>query len=137
MPPENQNDTGLPGPDELFFAYGTLKQGGQYHHLLESIDAELLGTGHLSVPYPLILAAYPCLLDQPESGHPVIGEIYRIPLPEHWNILDRLEGHPQEYRRRPETVQLEGTQIHAWTYFYLQPDQLDPALESVSEFKTR
>jgi gamma-glutamylcyclotransferase (GGCT)/AIG2-like uncharacterized protein YtfP len=125
----------LPGPDELFFAYGSLKQGGQYHHFLLEQRAVCLGSGRLTIPYPLYLSAYPCLVDEPGKGHLVKGEVYRIPASSPWTRLDWLEGHPEEYRRRLEPVDLEGRRLSAWTYFYLRLERLEPGLEPVEEFR--
>jgi gamma-glutamylcyclotransferase (GGCT)/AIG2-like uncharacterized protein YtfP len=135
MPGANHASASLPGPEELLFAYGTLKTGGQYHHLLQAKGAELLGTGRLAIPYPLILAQFPCLLDKPGTGYRVEGEIYRIHDPDDWTKLDWLEDHPHEYYRRPEKVETGNGILIAWTYFYLQPDRLDPALPPVDEFR--
>ena len=124
----------LPPADELMFAYGTLKAGGKYHYLLEEMGAELIGKGQLVIPYPLILAEYPCLLDQPGSGLGVKGEVYRIPRSEDWKKLDWLEDHPREYKRRPEPVWVQGKRMFAWTYFYREVDKLDPEVMPVEEY---
>jgi len=123
-----------PEPGDLLFAYGTLKHGGQYHQLLEKIGAEYVGRGQLVIPYPLLLAEYPCLLDQPGAGQCVKGEVFRIQRPQDWGKLDWLEGHPEEYKRRVEPVRVEGHRMMAWTYFYLLPHKLDPGLLPVEEF---
>ena len=127
-------DHGVPGPGELLFAYGSLQRGGQYHFFLAGHDAEFLGVARLLTPYPLLLAEYPCLLDRPGAGHLVHGEVYRIGSTRNWRELDRLEGHPEEYLRRPEPVALHESIVRAWTYFYQCPERLDPSLEPVSRF---
>lgn len=110
-------------PDSgLLFVYGTLQRGGQYHQLLEQCRARFLGSGRLLTAYPLVLAQYPCLLDQPGRGHRVHGEVYHIPSSHGWLLVDRLEGHPVEYRRRPEAVEIGGRILDAWTYFYIRAD---------------
>jgi gamma-glutamylcyclotransferase (GGCT)/AIG2-like uncharacterized protein YtfP len=129
------NDVDLPPDGSLLFVYGTLQRGGQYHHFLQECKAEFAGEGTLQTRYPLILAEYPCLLDQPGQGFQVEGELYRISRSEDWRAIDRLEAHPVEYTRRPESVE-SGIEIHrAWTYFYNFPDQLTPALKPVQRFK--
>jgi len=133
-PLAGQAQPDLPPDGELFFAYGTLKQGGQYHHLLKDMAAEFVGRGQLVIPYPLILAEYPCLLDQPGSGLGVKGEVFRIPQSADWKILDQLEDHPREYKRRRETIWLDRQRQTAWTYFYREPEKLDPGLLPVEEF---
>lgn len=124
----------LPPENSLLFAYGTLQRGGVYHPLLERCEARFIGEGRTVTAYPLVLDAYPCLLDQAGSGFHVIGEIYRIPAPADWINLDRLEGHPHEYERRPETLQCGRQRMEAWTYFFRQTDRLEPGLKPVERF---
>jgi gamma-glutamylcyclotransferase (GGCT)/AIG2-like uncharacterized protein YtfP len=123
-----------PCSNDLLFAYGTLKKGGQYHHLIADKGAILLGSGTTRIPYPLILAEYPCLLDRPGEGFRVKGEVYRLPDKDAWKTVDRLEDHPDEYLRRREPVEVDGKVLNPWTYFYLLEDCLDPALKPVDEF---
>lgn len=113
-------DSALPPPDSLLFVYGTLQRGGQYHPILQRIGATFIGSGITATRYPLVLAAYPCLLDRPGKGYPVEGEIYRLARSHDWIPVDRLEAHPQEYRRRIEQIQLSGQMVEAWTYFYIR-----------------
>ena len=108
-----------PAPGDLLFAYGTLQRGGCYHHLLEQAGAGFAGEAQTRKPYPLILDQYPCLLDLPERGFPVTGELYRIPDRATWEVLDRLEDHPREYRRRKELVRTTEVEATAWVYFFL------------------
>lgn len=124
----------LPGDNSLLFVYGTLQRGGQYHYFLEQCDASFVGSGTLLTPYPLMLAQYPCLLDQPNKGLRVEGEIYRLARSGDWQAVDRLETHPVEYTRRLEKVEAGAKRLHAWTYFYNFPDQLDPKLQPVRRF---
>ena len=119
---------------QLLFTYGTLKQGGRYHHLLVENGAEFIGYGRLCTPYPLVLAEYPCLLDRPGEGFRVKGEVYRLSNAAAWRVVDRLEDHPNEYRRRPEAVETNGAIQQPWTYFYLQEERLDCRLQAVEEF---
>jgi len=124
----------MPHAGDLVFAYGTLKRGGQYHHLIDEIGAEFVGPGQLVIPYPLYLAEYPCLVDQPGSGLGVRGEVFRVQDPAGWEVLDRLEDHPLEYKRRVEPVWVNGERLSAWTYFYQEPGKIDPSLMPVEEF---
>jgi gamma-glutamylcyclotransferase (GGCT)/AIG2-like uncharacterized protein YtfP len=111
-----------PGDGCLLFAYGSLQRGGQYHYFLENCRAQAVGRGRLVAAYPLVLADYPRLLDRPGTGLPTRGEVYRIPRAADWAALDRLEGHPREYRRRPEAVEIAGQIALAWVYFYVLDD---------------
>lgn len=131
---KQSTETDLPGEGSLLFAYGTLQHGGQYHYFLEQCAARFVGTGTLRTAYPLILAQYPCLLDQPGIGFRVGGEVYCLRKPDDWLAIDRLEGHPIEYTRRLEYVECGGHRLHACTYFYNFPDRLDPGLKPVPRF---
>lgn len=124
----------LPPPGELLFVYGTLQRDGQYHHLMRGGGSEYLGPARLVSAYPLLLAEYPCLLDQPGRGHRVRGELYRLPCRDAWLAIDRLENHPLEYRRRREPVEFNGEHLPAWTYFYLRDHPAFPQLKPVESF---
>ncbi|MGC9452525.1 MAG: gamma-glutamylcyclotransferase family protein [Oceanipulchritudo sp.] len=128
------SDWGHPHPSDLLFAYGTLKKGGAYHHLIAEKEAEFVGKACTCLAYPLLLAEYPCLLDRPGDGFRVKGEVYRLPSLAAWEVVDWLEDHPKEYRRRPEAVEMEGAILKPWTYFYLWPQRLDPRLQPVEGF---
>lgn len=124
----------IPDPGDCVFVYGTLKRGGQYHSVMVEAGGRFLGTARMLVPYPLVLAQYPCLLDQPGKGFHVRGEVFLIPDHKGWTGLDRLEGYPEEYDRRIEEVQVNGRILGAWTYFYRQESRLCPDLSPVEEF---
>lgn len=124
----------FPPAGSLLFVYGTLQRGGEFHHLLSHAGTEFIGSGKTATKYPLLLDEYPCLIDQPGRGHNVTGEVYRIAEPKQWHSVDRLEGHPEEYRRRIETIHLESGTVKAHAYFYLHPDLLRKGLVPVSRF---
>lgn len=113
----------LPPDNSLLFVYGTLQRGGQYHHILKEAGADFMDRGRTATPYPLVVDAYPCLLDQPGHGFQVLGELYRIPQSTDWIPIDNLESHPTEYLRRPENIATDSGIRVAWTYFYIQPIQ--------------
>lgn len=123
MDPELTNPNALPPDGDLLFVYGTLQHGGEYHPILQSVEAEFIDHGRTAIAYPLVVDAYPCLLDQPGHGFHVRGELYRIPKSTGWNPIDYLEGHPTEYLRRPENIATGSAIRVAWTYFYRQPIQ--------------
>jgi gamma-glutamylaminecyclotransferase len=132
--PSTDPQADLPPPGELLFVYGTLQRGGQFHHLMRAGGTDYLGPARLVSAYPLLLAEYPCLLDQPGRGHRVRGELYRLPRRQAWLAIDRLENHPHEYRRRPEPVECEGQRFKAWTYFYLRDHPAFRHLKPVEAF---
>ncbi|XVF51988.1 hypothetical protein PTKIN_Ptkin04bG0228900 [Pterospermum kingtungense] len=94
----------------LIFTYGTLKQGHANHYLLQDLirqkDAAFLGTHVTHQPHPLVTGPHgiPYLINLPEHGHRVKGELYSVST--HGLVrLDELEaisiGH---YERLPIQV---------------------------------
>jgi gamma-glutamylcyclotransferase (GGCT)/AIG2-like uncharacterized protein YtfP len=121
--------------DPLLFVYGSLQRGGEYHRILLEAGGTFLAEGQLRNRYPLLLADYPCLLDQPGAGFQVEGEVYRMPEARGWKLIDHLEGHPFEYRRRLECVDLGDEAVQAWTYFYRHQNLLDANLQPVPRYR--
>lgn len=60
------------------FVYGTLKKGFSNHHYLK--NATLLGFAKTALPYPMILKykAFPYLINKPNKGLHVKGELYHV-----------------------------------------------------------
>ena len=114
--------------ENLVFVYGTLRQGGRYHHLLE--QATFLGAAKTSPRYVLVdVGSYPAML---KNGTQAIhGEVYRVH--EHTlKELDILEGVPELYTR--EQIHLSDGTV-AWVYF--MPPHLGqdlPVIESGDYF---
>ncbi|MEQ9321645.1 MAG: gamma-glutamylcyclotransferase family protein [Polyangiaceae bacterium] len=102
------------------FVYGTLMRGGLYHALIAG--GRYVGEATTEAGYRLYdLGPYPAL--RREGGGVVVGEIYdvdAVTLAE----LDRLEGHPDYYRR--ERVRLaDGCQVT--TYLFVDEHELATA----------
>ncbi|MFZ4649828.1 MAG: gamma-glutamylcyclotransferase family protein [Rubrivivax sp.] len=90
----------------LLFVYGSLKEGfPNYPH---NRGTRLPGAFRTVQPHPFYLAdgSLPCLLDEPGSGLPVIGQLFEVGDAE-LQALDRLErvGEPGGYRRVELAVQ--------------------------------
>ena len=89
------------------FVYGTLKRGyGNNRHFLG--DAEFVCPARTVSPYVLCNVGFPVAF-KPErlsmvTCLPIIGELFRVQW-EHIHHCDRLEGHPDMYRR--EIIQVE------------------------------
>lgn len=86
------------------FVYGTLKNGGINHSVLSSESngfAKYVCNGITAVKFPLIVGTrrnVPFLLNAPDTGHNISGEIYSIDK-EMFKHLDTLEMYPQLYER--------------------------------------
>ena len=85
----------------LIFVYGSLKAGFQNAHVNQ--DAQQLGAFRTRERFPLLLLGdghVPCIVQQPGSGHQVVGELYEAG-PEALAQMDKLErlDEPRGYRR--------------------------------------
>ena len=106
---------------DLLFVYGTLKRGLGNHRVMRDAGGEFIATVRTEDPLPLVIDRLPYLLDLPGRGHRVEGELYRVESAEGWAHLDRLEGHPNFYRRSVIAVVAESGERHsAWAYFVVR-----------------
>lgn len=93
-----QQDDG-PAVTTLVFVYGTLMRGFRNHRLLAQGGCHYLGRGETRPQYTLVdLGPFPGLLDVGTTR--VRGEVYEVDAPT-LAKLDRLEGHPRFYERKP------------------------------------
>lgn len=81
--------------ESLVFVYGTLRRGGENHHLLHGSRCvrERTTTADVSI---WSNGSFPLMARQ--AGGRVVGEVYAV---SEWTLaqLDRLEGHPSFYER--------------------------------------
>ena len=100
------------------FVYGTLKRGYANHVHLR--DAVFVGEASTVARYAMHVAGLP-MVDHDNPVSPIHGELYRVDRTT-FVKLDRLEGHPDLYRRRFVWVTLSvGGVEPAWMYFSPQP----------------
>ncbi|MGD2063612.1 MAG: gamma-glutamylcyclotransferase [Nitrospirota bacterium] len=94
----------------LLFVYGTLLRGERNHHLLH--DATCLGAARTEAAYELVdVGGYPAMV--PGGTTAIVGEVYAVDDPA-LAAIDRLENHPDFYRRTP--IHLADRQ---WVEVYL------------------
>lgn len=102
----------------LVAVYGTLKKGFHNHHYL--IGSKLLGSGVTKHDHYVMLSAgipYVCKCVDEEKMGRISVEVYEVDDNTLKN-LDRLEGHPEWYKREPVYVDIEGVgSLAAWLYF--------------------
>lgn len=97
------------------FVYGTLKRGFSNNHLLN--QAEFLGAAKTLGKYSLWVSGIPYVF-KGEAVSYIHGELYHVDNLT-LKIIDRLEGHPEWYRREEVKVVTEkGETVTAWLYFY-------------------
>ena len=98
----------------LVFVYGSLLSGLLNSKFLNT--AKLLGEFTTPPSYKMFdLGMFPCIVRGGDT--PIKGEIYQVD-EETFAVLDRLEGHPDFYRRS----KINTDQGKAWVYLY--PDDV-------------
>jgi gamma-glutamylaminecyclotransferase len=99
----------------LVFVGGTLRQG-QCNHRYFLGRSKFLGNAKTKKRYALYGSWIP-FLSRAGSISQVTGEVYSID-DATLSQLDRLEGHPDAYKREQSQVILQdGAEISAWIYF--------------------
>ncbi len=97
--------------------YGTLKKGKCNHRLMISTKSEFVGRGKTAEKYPLVITGLPYLFENKGIGHQVEVEVYKVS-ESGLAALDRLEGHPNFYIRKPVLCELsDGTKRVCLIYF--------------------
>ena len=101
--------------DNVVAVYGTLKKGySNYAGHLKS--AKYIGKGTTKTKYPLLIESLPFLVNKPGLGHRVEVDVFKVD-DLTFQKLDRLEGHPQWYRREEIPVEVKGRTVICWVYF--------------------
>jgi gamma-glutamylaminecyclotransferase len=103
----------------LLFVYGTLRLGSGNHGLLAG--SRPLGRARTVASYALFVDPYPHMVETPAVS-PVVGEVYEV-LPATLAVLDRLEDHPNWYRRQPIAVALDDGSAVVQAEAYFRPVQ--------------
>lgn len=100
------------------FVYGTLKQGGSNHHLLES--SEFVEYSYVDDMVAINTPGFPYAIDK-DGGH-LLGELYRVDEAT-FRRLDMLEGYPRHYERKEVDVfgivnsPSTNPPVKAWVYY--------------------
>ena len=107
-------------PNQLVFIYGTLKRGHGNHCVIS--DGVFVGQAVTESRFGLYTSGIPFMTDaglcrygdEPTCIH---GEVWQVG-DDVMATLDKLEGHPSAYRRRPIGVQVNGGFITAEAYIW-------------------
>ena len=94
---------------EMVVVYGSLRQG-LHNNPVMGKDAIKLGTCRFDGFIMHSLGGFPCVYKKSKSS--VVGEVWVVPPNVLEGSLDRLEGHPDWYRRE----QVETPYGKAWIY---------------------
>ena len=99
------------------FVYGTLKRGQRRHDLLAS--GTFAGHARTTPTVRLyVLAEYPALVEVITAGESVEGELWDIPADE-IDSMDRYEGSPYLFARRPIALEGFDPNLLVEAYFYV------------------
>jgi len=106
---------------ELMAVYGTLKSGKSNHYFLG--DSGHVGMGRVSNEFTLAVEGLPYLVKR--NGKGCLVEVYEVDK-DTMRMIDRLEGHPNFYRRELTDIFLDnGVVVQAWVYIH--PDNFPDA----------
>ena len=110
------------------FVYGSLLRGLSNHPLLQRYEAVYVGAAKTAEAGFTMrsLGAFPAVSRGGENE--IRGEVYRVNAAG-LLALDRLEGHPDFYRRSSVRVAVAGLVRQVWTYL-LDPDAGRPVIPS-------
>lgn len=103
------------------FFYGTIKSGHHNHDILQ--DSVYLGEYHAPKGYKLVVSGLPYLIED-HDGKGCYGELYEVS-PSVLLACDRLECHPEWYKRTLITVINVETKIKEKAYCYLYQGKVD------------
>lgn len=97
----------------LLFVYGTLMEGYNNHRLIQEANGRKIGSGYTKLKYSMVMPSFPIALRNPRL-YPIKGELFEVAT---LDRIDRLEGHPQWYKRYQIKVIVDGAEHTAWMYF--------------------
>lgn len=106
----------------LIAVYGTLKQGFGNNHVLTRAGSKFVGTGKTRERFILSSYGIPFVWDPGKAGRrPGIKEYRGHVFVEIWacddkglEACDRLEGHPDHYRREPTVIEMDTPHYKAF-----------------------
>ena len=115
----------------VLFVYGTLKRACHNYPYLQRFTHRFLSEANLGKEYSLFVSFLPFLVQTPGDG--AEGELFLVDKTT-LDALDRLEGHPHNYKRTQVNVRTkEGKQVQAWAYIFQR--ELPPGCRRVTNFK--
>ena len=98
----------------LVAVYGTLKSGYGNNRLLR--NEEFIGEGITKDKLSMKCYGVPMVFKEPSTA-PVFVEVYRVKEKQLHGPLDRLEGHPNLYCRKPTKVIVDDKELVSWLYY--------------------
>ncbi|GAB1611133.1 putative gamma-glutamylcyclotransferase CG2811 isoform X1 [Argonauta hians] len=111
---------------ERVFVYGTLKRGQPNHIHLENAAnglAKFIGEAYTKHTYPLVVASdsnIPFMLPFEGKGKLIQGELYDVD-ENMLERLDKMELHPNVYKRQQIPITFSDQTYQSWTYILQRP----------------
>lgn len=105
---------------DFLAVYGTLKRGYGNHRLIYTGQLEYYADAVSEDRFHLVGGGFPILYTNP-GIHRVAVELYSFTNESQLEAIDRLEGHPEWYRRERRNFITGNQKIFAWVY--LQPSK--------------
>ena len=128
---------------KLVAVYGTLKRGFGNHRVMQMDNGQYFASGRTKTAWTMYGGyGYPRVVEQVrEDGVGVKVEVFEC---DSVDNMDRLEGHPRFFQRKPVVIQLEppfpveagetGT-VEAWMYFHPPLEEGQGQIEEDGEWK--
>ena len=107
------------------FVYGTLCKGKNNFRFLN--DSKFLGYYHTDNNFSLVITGLPFMIRRKGDG--VSGQLYRV---DDYTLkrIDKLEGHPDFYKREEIYVYDTETGTNVRAYAYIHPDIFPKHIET-------
>jgi len=117
----------------IIFVYGTLKRSCHNYWFLKDFRARFLSTAEIGKEYTLFVGFLPFLVEKVGDG--AKGELFLVD-DVALQALDRLEGHPHNYKRSPVKVTTpDGKIVEAWAYIFQR--ELPIGCERTTDYQNR
>lgn len=102
---------------DLVAVYGSLRKDGVFHAALRPFS-QFMGYGLTKNRYAMYDLYFPMVVEN-EKVSKIKVEVYKIEHHSLMSSLDRIEGHPDLYRRKKIPVDIiGGKQEMCWMYFF-------------------
>lgn len=95
-------------------AYGTIKQGFSNNGVLRYKGNSFIGQGVTKEKYAMYRRGIPFVIKEPRTQ--IVVDVFEV-APQNIGIVDRLEGHPDWYKRELIPVLIDGKELDCWLYF--------------------
>lgn len=111
--------------------YGTLKKGFGNHRLLDPRGFSFVGSFVSVNKFHMTSAGGFPIVYKDQPLHHIGVEVYKVTDPAYLSQVDRLEGHPNWYKREPVKFQNDNETIEAEMYMQEAPTRGKPYYNNI------